>query len=127
SPMKSGRWPVSFPAGTLAPHELVTRVYRASAGAAGCWPGLRPVFSCFLLLSFGVYGPSPNPQATRCASGVLHQKFLVRAPSSLLSAQDFRGLRTPDGLMGFPAGPASFHFASRQKQPWEGFGGWLAT
>ncbi|GEM_PF-4534712 len=50
-----------------------------------------------------------------------------RAPKSLLSAQDFRGLRTPDGLMGFPTRPASLHFASRQKQPGEGFGGWLAT
>lgn len=29
--------------------------------------------------------------------------------------------------MGFPDGPASLHFASRQKQPGEEFGGWLAT
>ncbi|MGO2328505.1 hypothetical protein [Glutamicibacter arilaitensis] len=36
-------------------------------------------------------------------------------------------MRTPDGLMGFPDGPASLHFASRQKQPGEEFGGWLAT
>ncbi|HBV09663.1 MAG TPA: hypothetical protein DEB66_06340 [Micrococcaceae bacterium] len=36
-------------------------------------------FLFFLLLSFGVYGPPSNPQATCCASGVLHSEILVTA------------------------------------------------
>jgi hypothetical protein len=44
------------------------------------WTGLAAgLLFCFLLLSFGVYGPPPNPQATRCASGVLHLEILRAA------------------------------------------------
>src|SRR5699024_756273 len=42
-------------------------------------------------------------------------KFIGPRSFVASSGQRFSGWSTPDGLMGFPAGPASFHFASRQK------------
>ncbi len=69
------------------------------------WTGLRPVLFCFLLLSFGVYGPPSNPQATCCASGVLHSEILGPRSKVASSGQRFSWVSHPwrvDGFCGWP-------------------------